>query len=477
MAKTYEELLDLILEATGITGVETDEDVMQEDEVTQESVDEAYTDYLQSEVDELMTEGMLSNPLKKHLDKLKKIKQEKPAEYDGPEEVKKFVDKHYDEIVEASELLEQEPKDLRDNQIRSLVALALTWVTWIAATATVLSAPALSVFFMVVTVVLLLVNGIVLSIITYCRTSNDRKAMDDLCKVRDALAKVKSANDVKLPKAVKNKVSDLIAKIDDAETEINARIRAVKESVDEQLAIYEAAYAGNITTEDRDELLAALDSMTDGGGYLTEGTNLDQRKAGKKVASEAKDAMREAKKLMNAGKASEANEKVDVAISILKEFKEEIQDYDDSAGDIVAGSFWRYFITTLKTFCVSLLTFGIGGIVVVIKECIDILDGLLAMYKANDKLSLKMLNANKMKVLGITSRLIKQCERLKTEITKKCKEEATTSQDAATKESAEYMDDLNAARITVFEACGAGLISVSDRDALVSSLENGGMPD
>lgn len=232
MARSYEELLDAVLEA-----VEAKHDMDCE----------------------LYEEGVLSNPLGKFVEKLKDIKKKKPSEYDGPAEIQKFVDENYKDIEDATALLEKEPEDLRANQLRYLAGLAIGYVGWIggAILGAATGAAALGAGIMVVSGLFLFIGSIVTTIITYIRTSNDRKAMDDLSKIRDSLAKLDRN---KLPAPLKKKVSDIIAKIDDAEIEINARLKTVKtesvEDIDALLEIYESARAGVITEEERDSLLS-----------------------------------------------------------------------------------------------------------------------------------------------------------------------------------------------------------------------------
>lgn len=225
--------------------------------VDEMDIDDIAVELAYEEAVEVMVEGALSNPLRKHVEKLKKIKKEKPAEYAGPEELKEFIDKYYDDIDTAADLLEKEPEDLRKNEIRSLVSSIVGMLGWCTGVGIATGASVVyGGIIMSISWIFILIYPMVQSIITYCRTCNDRKSMDELTKVRDALKKVDTS---KAPKDVKNKVSDLIAKIGDAETEINAKIKAVKEStneiVDTLTTIYESVANGEITLEDSAELV------------------------------------------------------------------------------------------------------------------------------------------------------------------------------------------------------------------------------
>lgn len=201
----------------------------------------------------IINESVFSNsPLKKKLDKLSEIKKAKPKDYDGPEEVKKFVDKYYDDIVACAELVEKEPDKLRKNEVHAGIATAAgLFTSYLTALAGIKSFILFGAGFG--GMILSIIFACITSIIAYCRQSNDIKASDELAKVREAL---KKADTSKLPKEYKNKIADIVTSIDDAETEISTRVKVAKESTDMRLKIYEACLAGEITESQRDDLLS-----------------------------------------------------------------------------------------------------------------------------------------------------------------------------------------------------------------------------
>ena len=73
-------------------------------------------------MEEMVFNEAYRSPLRKKLEQLKAIKDASPKEYDGPKEVKDFVDKHYDEIVKCANILEKEGKDLEKDSYRYLIA-------------------------------------------------------------------------------------------------------------------------------------------------------------------------------------------------------------------------------------------------------------------------------------------------------------------------------------------------------------------
>lgn len=205
---------------------------------------------------EVMQEGMFGNPLKKKLEKLKEIKKAKPKDYDGPEAVKKFIDKYYDDIVKCAALVEKEPKELRANEVKATIGLIASMVGMLASGAlgAAIESEALLLAGPIIWVLAIIFTSIY-TIIQYCRVSNDEQAANDLSKVRTSLKKIDKN---KLSKEYQNKVSDIVTAIDDAETEISSRVKVQKESVDMKLKIYEACMTGDITDVQRDELLAKL---------------------------------------------------------------------------------------------------------------------------------------------------------------------------------------------------------------------------
>jgi hypothetical protein len=94
-------------------------------------------------------------------------------------------------------------------------------------------------------------------IILYSRSTTDTKVLNDLIKIRSALKKI---NLKKLPKEYRKKIEDIITAIDDAEEEFVRRTKTTEESVDEyKLSLYERCEAGEISEEERDVLLEAID--------------------------------------------------------------------------------------------------------------------------------------------------------------------------------------------------------------------------
>jgi len=192
---------------------------------------------------------------KEFLEKLKDIKKNKPTEYDGPEEIKTFVDKYYDDIVKASDFIETEPSRLRRKNIISTtttIILIIGGVAWLIAsggTTAVLLKKHLSLLLPVFG----LLNQSIHGIIHYLRSSRDKTIVNNLSKIKKALKKIKTD---KLPDNYKKKVKLMIDAIEDAETDGIERVKVAEESVREEIETINQRYMeSEITYTERDEMI------------------------------------------------------------------------------------------------------------------------------------------------------------------------------------------------------------------------------
>lgn len=163
--------------------------------------------------DILMQENVLSNPIKKLKDKIKTIRDTKPDEFSGNSVIKNYIDKNYEELSKASEILEEEPETLRKDQIKVLIVTVSSLIGGMLL-AGVSAVPSL---------ILILVGyltAIISTICTYIRANDDQTTYNNLIKIRESLKKVYKNS--KLDAETKKKIINMINKIDDVETEFNS---------------------------------------------------------------------------------------------------------------------------------------------------------------------------------------------------------------------------------------------------------------
>ena len=114
---------------------------------------------------------------------------------------------------------------------------------------------------MILSLIWIIVSSFINIIIRNSRVDADVQAMHDLSKVKTALKKL---NTKKLPDAYKKKVSDLIQKIDDAEVDVYAKFKNIKESTYDDIADYiqESVNNGELTFEEaKDMNITAYEKM------------------------------------------------------------------------------------------------------------------------------------------------------------------------------------------------------------------------
>lgn len=163
--------------------------------------------------DILMQEKVFSNPIRKFKDFVAKIRKEKPDEYTGSEDVKKYIDKNYDEMMKIAEILEDEPGSLRKDEVTTLIG-GISIVLGGVLLSSVASVPGL-----VVTLVGYL-GMIVATICQYIRINDDQATYNNFIKIRESLEKVSKSS--KVDDDIKKKIKSMVSKIDDVETEFNS---------------------------------------------------------------------------------------------------------------------------------------------------------------------------------------------------------------------------------------------------------------
>lgn len=180
-----------------------------------------------------VTESFTKSPLKNMIPQLKKIKDEKPGEYDDQKDVKKFVDKYYDDLTKASTMLQEEPEKLTKDNRNYLITLLISVVTYMASMGVMVANPAVGLGMFVISFMWILVSDIAYVIIRNARVNADVTAGKELSKIKTALKKLDKA---KLPDSYKKKVSKLIQEIDDAETDLYEKLKVKTESAYENIA-------------------------------------------------------------------------------------------------------------------------------------------------------------------------------------------------------------------------------------------------
>lgn len=214
---------------------------------------------------------------------MKAINDASPKEYQGPKEIKQFVDKYYDDIVKCAKLLESEPTTIKKTDIKMIIRVAIAYfgipilagilayagtlvgvggaaVLSIGVAGAGMAIAGLSAIVSVISGIFAIVSGAMYLVIRYGRKTNDAKAIAELSKIGNAMKKAQNQKD--MPREYKNKITDLLDAISSAEIEMSKRVvtaTANESYTDAKLKIYDACMNGIITESQKDKLLAEFE--------------------------------------------------------------------------------------------------------------------------------------------------------------------------------------------------------------------------
>ena len=334
------------------------------------------------------------NPLQKFVKRIRDVKDTKPDEYDGPEEVKKYIDKNADDLINAAKLIEKEPEKLRRNEIITAVGVVLGYLGTVASVAI---ADAMGAVFVVpiVLAILTVVLTLTYCIITWVRTNDDVKVSNDLAKIRSAFIKL---NKNKLPDSYKRKIDKVITAIDDAETEISARLKVQKESVFDD--IYESGYY------DDDSYLYA------------EGANIDLLKQKREIRKRFKEDMKDITRSVQNNDLKKASKQIDELVKVLEDALDDLENKDYTVVSAViswfigpmTGNFGRWLIST----ALAIPTLNLSKFVESVQVIIEAWDSVMKRRDLKGSIDVSDVNLIKSAIRATYKKYIKRLKELKT---------------------------------------------------------------
>lgn len=201
--------------------------------------------------------------------------------------------------------------------------------------------------------------------------------------------------------------------------------------------------------------------------YVTEGTNSDISKTYKEIVKKYKECMGDIKKDFKNKEYDSAIKKCDDLKKYIGDMKDIIDSKYDDAGSVAFGLIIQGFSTSIKAMLLGIPTFGIGKAIVIVKDTIDIVNGIISEYKKNDSLSLEMFNIRRTKLVGCIKSLEKAVDHLKTDIETVAKEEKAKEEKKEEPVKESTSDSL---KLEIFESCYNGDISEEERDVLLNLL-------
>ena len=360
-----------------------------------------YHFFLNSDASKYYTEGVFSNPIRKFLDKATEIKNAKPNEFDGPIQIKKFIDKYYNDIITMSNMLEKEPHEIRKNEFIMYISCLVGFIGGYAllmsfsyTTPTILTYAGVTGGVQVILtmgkvgialMILTSIASFVYALITWVRQINDRKVADELLKVRNALTKLNTQN---LPKEYKIKISEMITAINDAETEINAKMIMSKESADD---------------------------------LYTEGFTKDVSKTYRDSFNLANNKIKEAKKFMKSGEYIEARVSIKQARQAVTTAQKQINEMSKNTNlpDNIIGMIYGNMISLIKALVFALPTLGFSFGVAATKNLYTEANAYYTKIKNKEDIDSSVFNTYLNHVNHVLNEVIRTLNKLEAEIAKK----------------------------------------------------------
>lgn len=150
-------------------------------------------------------------PIKKWVNKLKEIKENKP---NYSQEVQKFIDKYHSDLDKIIGVLSKEKGEITKREITTLVAPIISVIGGIGISAALGGAD----MPVIIGIIVGVVYDIVMGFIIYFRKKADKEALKNLTRIKDALMKVNSNN---LNDASKKKIKKCINDIENCEDDFD----------------------------------------------------------------------------------------------------------------------------------------------------------------------------------------------------------------------------------------------------------------
>ena len=164
------------------------------------------------------------------------IRKKTPAEYGGVSEVKDFVDSNYNDLTKIAKYMDEFPEKYNASQRSGETQRSILNVgTMLGIIASIIAAIKFSPIVLMTTIVATIFTftmSLITKLIMWRRKVNKPYGSDivnNLSKIKKALQKWDNKNNDKVDVHTKQKISDIIAKIDDAETAWSNDVRMAKD--------------------------------------------------------------------------------------------------------------------------------------------------------------------------------------------------------------------------------------------------------
>lgn len=153
------------------------------------------------------------------------------------------------------------------------------------------------------------------------------------------------------------------------------------------------------------EMEAFFGDLSIGGELYTEGVHTDMANEWKKYFKEFNSSIKKAKSFMKSNKYDKAIASAKEASDIMKTCKKKIQNIHPDLLESILGLIIRDLIYSMELILTSMLTAGLGGFIVTVKEWVTRLTGLFETYKKMG-FDIEMIDTYKQNLIGSATVLI-----------------------------------------------------------------------
>ena len=176
-----------------------------------------------------------ANKLKENFAKITEIRKMSPNSYDGPKEIKKFIDKFYPFICKCIEFCENYDDNRRKLLAPGMISVAVVLIAGFVTSGLLILtvSPAIASYAYIVTFLITMILAIIEYCIEYSFDSNNDKTIDELIKIKNMLIKCDTK---KLNGNIKSKIGRIINEIESLETGRESKREREKIDIMRQIA-------------------------------------------------------------------------------------------------------------------------------------------------------------------------------------------------------------------------------------------------
>lgn len=198
---------------------------------------ESYDDY-----EEYVYEASMGKhtPFKELFKKLRYIRKASSDEYDGEKEVKKFVDKHYDDLEDLLGIVDGRMENITAEKVSQVGAIVSSLALLVGVMAFSWMTADIPMFATLIVSVIGYLISVVSAVVAWVKKDRDNKLYAELRKVRTSFMRLQKK--VSKDKELAKKIDRVIDQIDECEESFKSSNRRVNDNYGNSINVVESVY-------------------------------------------------------------------------------------------------------------------------------------------------------------------------------------------------------------------------------------------